>query len=41
MATNFKNKPELSYIINDKIRGTEVRIIGDDIESEVLPLKKL
>lgn len=40
MATSFKNKPELSYIINDKIRGTEVRIIGDDIESEVLPLKK-
>jgi|TARA_R110000796_G_scaffold108862_11_gene220061 translation initiation factor IF-3 len=35
MAKTFR-KPELSYVINERIRVNEVRVTGNDIESEVL-----
>lgn len=35
MTKNFK-KSELSFVINERIRGNEVRITGNNIESEVL-----
>ena len=33
---NIKNQ----YRVNDQIRAREVRIVGDDIESIVMPLNK-
>jgi translation initiation factor IF-3 len=38
MSKKFK-KQELSFVINERIRGNEVRVTGKDIESEVLPTR--
>lgn len=39
MAKQHKKK-EPEHILNERIRGHEVRVVGEDIESKVLPLRE-